>query len=141
MENTDFELINRTISGDQDAFATLVRKYQKRVHALAWRKTGDFHVAEDITQDTFLRAYRKLSTLKNPNLFAGWLYVIANRLCSTWFEKKAPQMQSLDAMPPTEIEEFITRNIWKNSAKSTQPKNGLTLSNVSSENCRRVNES
>ena len=105
MENTDFELIKRTLSGDQDAFTVLVQRYQKRVHALAWRKIGDFHVAEEITQDTFLRAYRKLGTLKNPNLFAGWLYVIANRLCSTWFEKRAPEMQSLETVPAVELEE------------------------------------
>jgi RNA polymerase sigma factor (sigma-70 family) len=107
MENTDFELINRTISGDQDAFATLVRRYQERVHALAWRKTGDFHAAEDITQDTFLRAYRKLGALKNPNLFAGWLYVIANRLCNTWFKKREPDMQSLETVPIVELEEHL----------------------------------
>ncbi len=107
MENTDFELIKRTLSGDQDAFTALVEKYQKRVHALAWRKTGDFHVAEEITQDTFLRAYRKLGTLKNPDLFAGWLYVIANRLCNTWFEKKAPDMQSLETVPAIELEEHV----------------------------------
>ena len=107
MENTDFELINRTISGDQDAFATLVHKYQKRVHALAWRKTGDFHVAEEITQDTFLRAYRKLGALKNPNLFAGWLYVIANRLCDTWFKKREQDMQSLETVPIVELEEHL----------------------------------
>ncbi len=107
MENTDFELINRAISGDQDAFATLVRRYQERVHALAWRKTGDFHVAEEITQDTFLRAYRKLGALKNPNLFAGWLYVIANRLCDTWFKKREQDMQSLETVPIVELEEHL----------------------------------
>ncbi len=107
MESTDFELIRRTLSGDQDAFTALVQKYQKRVHALAWRKTGDFHVAEEITQDTFLRAYKNLGTLKNPNLFAGWLYVIANRLCNTWFEKRSPHMQSLETVPTVELEEHL----------------------------------
>ncbi|MCY4404491.1 MAG: sigma-70 family RNA polymerase sigma factor [Candidatus Poribacteria bacterium] len=107
MEHTDVELIKRTLSGDQDAFTVLVRRYDKRVHALAWRKTGDFHIAEDITQDTFLRAYRNLGTLKNPNLFAGWLYVIANRLCDTWFKRSRPQLQSLEALPTAELEETL----------------------------------
>ncbi len=107
MESTDFELIQRTLSGDQDAFTILVYRYQKRVHALAWRKTGDFHVAEEITQDTFLRAYKKLGTLKNPNLFAGWLYVIANRLCNTWFEKRGPEMQSLETVSTVDLEEHL----------------------------------
>ena len=60
----DVQLIHDTLSGDDVAFNTLVQKYQKSVHTLAWRKIGDFHYAEEITQDTFLRAYKKLSTLK-----------------------------------------------------------------------------
>ncbi len=73
----DVQLIHKILSGDDTAFGILVEKYQKSVHALAWRKTQDFHYAEDIMQDTFLRAYNKLPTLKNPNQFAGWLHVIA----------------------------------------------------------------
>ena len=84
MERDDVQLIRRVLSGDDAAFSTLVQKYRKSVHALAWRKIGDFHHAEEITQDTFLQAYKKLSTLKDLNQFAGWLYVIANRLCINW---------------------------------------------------------
>ena len=43
-----------------------MKKYQKQVHALAWRKVGDFHIAEEITQDTFLKVYQNLATLKHP---------------------------------------------------------------------------
>ncbi len=57
MKNNDVELIHRILDGDDTAFSTLVGKYQKQVHALAWRKIGDFHIAEEITQDTFLKAY------------------------------------------------------------------------------------
>ncbi len=127
MENTDFELINRTISGDQDAFSTLVRKYQKRVHALAWRKTGDFHVAEEITQDTFLRAYRKLGALKNPNLFAGWLYVIANRLCNTWFKKREQDMQSLETVPIVELEEHLYSEYTTNQREERASEKRINL--------------
>ncbi len=96
MERNDAQLIRSILSGDDAAFSTLVQRYQKSVHALAWRKIGDFHYAEEITQDTFLRAYKKLYTLKNPNQFAGWLYVIANRLCVNWARKQKPTMQSTD---------------------------------------------
>ncbi len=97
MEKDDVELIQRTLSGDESAFSDLVKKYQKSVHALAWRKIGDFHIAEEITQDTFLQAHKKLATLKNPNQFAGWLYVIADRRCKAEFRKKRLQTQSLEA--------------------------------------------
>ncbi len=105
METTDYQLIKQTLSGDQDAFTILVQRYQKRVHALAWRKIGDFHIAEEITQDTFLRAYRKLNTLKNPQLFAGWLYVIANRMCDTWLRKSPQEMESLETVPIVQLQE------------------------------------
>ncbi len=100
----DVQLIRRVLSGDDKAFDILVGKYEKSVHALVWRKVGDFHYAEEITQDTFLQAYKKLSTLKNPHQFAGWLYVIANRLCIDWLRKQKPAMQSLEATSVKEID-------------------------------------
>ena len=96
MQNIDVELIHRTLDGDDAAFTKLVEKYQKPVHALVWRKIGDFHTAEEITQDTFLRAYQGLSTLKKPQSFASWLYVIAANRCSTWLRKKRLQTQPLE---------------------------------------------
>ena len=96
MKNDDAKLIQRVLDGDEAAFAVLVRKYQKPVHALAWRKTGDFHLAEEITQDTFLKAYQKLSMLKEPQRFLSWLYVIAANLCKAWLRKKRLRTQSLE---------------------------------------------
>ena len=101
----DVQLIQRTLSGDDTAYGILLRRHQKSVHALVWRKIGDFHTAEDITQDTFLQAYKKLSTLKNHNQFAGWLYVIADRLCIDWSRKRRLPTQSLEGTPVEEIEE------------------------------------
>ena len=92
----DAELIQRTLAGDESAFGFLVDKYKGSVHALAYRKLGDFHTAEEITQDTFLKAYQKLSTLKDPGRFPGWLYVIAARCCISWFRQNRLQIESFD---------------------------------------------
>ena len=100
----DVQLIHSILSGDDTAFSALVRKHQKSIHALAWRKVGDFHAAEEITQDTFFQAYKNLAKLKNPNQFAGWAYVIANRLCLRWLQKNKSAMQSLEGTPMEEIE-------------------------------------
>ena len=100
----DVQLIRKILSGDDAAFSILVEKYQKSVHALAWRKIQDFHHAEEIMQDTFLRAYKKLPTLKNPDQFAGWLHVIANRLCIDWMRRQKSMMQSLEDTPIEEVE-------------------------------------
>ena len=107
MFQDDVQLIRKTLLGDDSAFAALVEKYQKDVHALIWRKIGDFHHAEEITQDTFLQAYKKLGTLRDPKSFAGWLYVIANRLSINWIQRSKPKttMQSLEDTSIVEIEE------------------------------------
>ena len=104
MEQKDAELIQRILQGDQDALSPLVKKYQKGVHTLAWRKIGDFHVAQEITQDAFLTAYKKLRTLKNHNQFAGWLYVIAANLCFDWLRRNRLPMESLDAGDANEVD-------------------------------------
>ena len=84
---------------------SLVRKYQQGVHALVWRKIGDFHIAQEITQDAFLQAYKKLGTLKNPTQFSGWLYVIAANLCRSWFRKnRMPVPESLETTEATEVD-------------------------------------
>ena len=105
MTYDDSDLIQQTLDGDQQAFAQLVEKYQKQIHALAWQKIGDFHIAQEITQDAFFTAFQKLSTLTNHNRFAGWLYVITNRKCIAWHRKKSSQPQSLEATDPVELEE------------------------------------
>ena len=106
MKNSDVALIQRVLAGDDDAFSVLVRKYQKQVHALAWRKIGDFHIAEEITQDTFLQAYKRLTTLKEPQRFVGWLYVITVNECNTWLRKKRLDTQSLEHLNPTDKEQL-----------------------------------
>ena len=110
MKNEDAQLVNQSLAGDEGAFTVLVKKYQKSVHALAWRKVGDFHTAEELTQDTFLKAYQKLAMLKNPNQFAGWLYVIADRICIDWHRKRKPPMESLETTSGEEVEESSYRH-------------------------------
>ena len=106
MKHDDAELIERTLEGDDHAFAALVEKYQEQIHALAWQKIGDFHIAQEITQDTFITAYQKLATLTHHNRFAGWLYVITSNKCNMWHRKKIPQQpQSLEETDPMELEE------------------------------------
>ncbi len=120
MKNNDIDLVHRTLDGDETAFSTLVEKYQKQVHALAWRKIGDFHIAEEITQDTFLKAYQKLATLKKPHRLAGWLYVIATRCCQAWLRKKQMQTKSLEEIDSEKIEpEAYSRYVAEEEAKVT----------------------
>ena len=86
--DNNVQLIHKILAGHESAFNTLVKKHQKNVHALVWRKTGDYHIAEDITQDTFLIVYHKLPTLKDPHRFTAWLYTIARCQCLQFQRKK-----------------------------------------------------
>ena len=104
MKNEDVNLIQRVLSGDESAFTTLVERHRKWVHSLAWREIGDFHAAQEITQDTFIQAFKSLPSLRDPNRFSGWLHVIAKRQCIEWLRRKPVTMQSLDAMPEAELE-------------------------------------
>lgn len=103
MKHTDVELIQHILAGDETAFAELVKRHQKPVHTLAWRKIGDFQTAEEITQDTFLKVYQRLNTLKDPNHFSGWLYIIATRRCYAWLRKKRIRTDPLEDVDTTMI--------------------------------------
>ena len=119
MKNDDVTLINRVLAGDETAFTELVKKHQKPVHMLAWRKIGDFHIAEDITQDVFLKVYQRLHTLKNPNQFSGWLYVITTNLCATWLRKNRIQHQPLEDVGTTmEQRDAYSRHVTADRAKT-----------------------
>ena len=121
MQHNDDKLVQLALKGDQDAFAVLVEKYQSQIHALAWRKIGDFHIAEDITQEVCLTAYQKLATLTHRARFAKWLYVIANNLCVTWLRKQAsqPQQQSLTSTDPEELAELCYSEYIAQQQKET----------------------
>ena len=125
MVEDDVQLIRRILSGDAEAFTALVTKHQKGVHALAWRKIGDFHYAEEITQDVFVRVYKYLSKLKDPSQFSGWLYVIANRLCNTWLQENKSLIGSLEDVPVAEIqrtsyERYISEQQERNARERSQ---------------------
>ncbi len=120
MRDDDVALIQRILAGDENAFESLVRKYQKQVHALAFRKVGNFQTAEDITQETFLRVYQKLATLNDPTKFSGWLYAIVNHLCIAWHRKNRLQTESLEEIHISEIEaDVYSRYVASEHAKMT----------------------
>ncbi len=128
MKHDDAELIERTLEGDDHAFAALVEKYQDQIHALAWQKIGDFHIAQEITQDTFITAYQKLATLTHHKRFAGWLYVITSNKCNMWHRKKTPQPQSLEETDPMELEEvYYSEYISRQREKAANQKRRATV--------------
>lgn len=70
--------IERARSGDSDAFRLLVEQHSRAVFRLAFRMTGNEEDAEDVVQETFLRAYRQLDKYEARSSFSTWLYRIAS---------------------------------------------------------------
>ena len=85
----DGYIIQQCLDGDTAAFGLLVDKYRKSVYALAYSKMGDFHDAQDITQEAFIKAYRNLRILRRWENFMGWLYRITSNLCKDWHKSKS----------------------------------------------------
>ena len=120
MRSDDVALIQRILAGDENAFATLIEKYQQQVHAHALRKVADFQTAEDITQETFLQVHQKLATLNDPAKFSGWLYAIVNHLCIAWYRKNRLQAESLQEFHISAVEkDAYSRYVATEHAKTT----------------------
>jgi RNA polymerase sigma-70 factor (ECF subfamily) len=84
---TDEELVDRSKTGDTESFNQLVRRWERPIFALAYRTLGREEDARDVTQETFLRAFRALPGFKGDAKFSSWLYRIALNLCRDWMRK------------------------------------------------------
>ena len=89
MRTEDGHIIHKCLGGDTAAFGLLVDKYRASVYALAYSKLGNFHDAEDVTQEVFLKAYQKLRTLKQWDRFLAWLYAITSNLCKDFSRSRS----------------------------------------------------
>jgi len=76
---SDAELVNAVLEGDQAFYTELIRRHQRSVLATAWQTLGDYHAAEDAAQEAFVAAYENLGGLRNPASFGAWVLKIARR--------------------------------------------------------------
>src|SRR4051794_26765838 len=78
MEVSDETAVAQARAGECDAFRLLVERHSRKVFLLAYRLTGNETDAEDVVQETFLRAYRNLNQFDQKAVFTSWLYRIAS---------------------------------------------------------------
>ncbi len=83
------ELVARVLTGDLQAFAVLYDQYGRLVRAICYDRLGNQADAEDLAQEVFLRAFRKLDQLQNKDRFGYWLVGIARRMAIDWQRRKA----------------------------------------------------
>ncbi|MFC1735200.1 sigma-70 family RNA polymerase sigma factor [Candidatus Hydrogenedentota bacterium] len=78
---TDTQAVRKVLSGNRDAYEILVRRYLNLVHAVAYGRVGNRGEVEDIVQETFVKAFKSLDTLKEKGKFRQWLVSITRNLC------------------------------------------------------------
>lgn len=81
-------VVRRAKQGDQDAFETLVTRYEKRVYSLAYHYVGNEQDAMDISQEAFLRVYRFLPQFNEQSQFSTWLYRVTSNVCKDYLRKR-----------------------------------------------------
>ena len=102
---TDEELVSLSMGGDVDSFNQLVLRWERPIYSLAYRVLGREEDARDVTQETFLRAFRALPGFKRQAKFSSWLYRIALNLCRDWIrrQRRAPVLQMSEGVDPAEL--------------------------------------
>jgi len=91
--------IRQAVAGDCEAFTRLVEAYQIPVYNLAYRMLGDAREAEDAAQETFIRAYTRLTTYQTDKKFSSWLLAIASHHCIDRMRRRRFTWLSLDELP------------------------------------------
>ncbi len=110
MEPTDAECIRQCLSGATEAFAAIVKRHQKAACVSAYACVRDEHLANDLAQEAFLKAFRSLKRLRNPEYFGTWFHGIVKSVCIDWIRKtkgrgsnptrrRRPAVVSLENLP------------------------------------------
>lgn len=89
IESTDdSRLIDRVLDGDTNAFNLLVWQWEKPIYNYIYRMVGNADDSLDLCQESFLKAFRELGSLKDKDRFSSWLYRIAHNACYSRFRKE-----------------------------------------------------
>src|SRR5215468_3762337 len=95
MAASDGTLVLGVRNGDRAAFAELYDRRARLIRAVCYDATRDFHAAADLTQEVFLRAYRSLGSLRDPQRFGPWLVGIARQVCREWRRQRTRESARL----------------------------------------------
>ena len=93
MDDPDDALVRQSQNGDPAAFESLIRRHQRMICSLTYRMTGSFAEAEDLAQETFIRAYRQIGAYRAASKFSTWLYRIAVNACLNWRQREALRVE------------------------------------------------
>jgi len=121
------ELVKQARDGNRLAFDQLIDRYQGDIHRMIYYRIRARMDAEDLTQDVFIRAYRSISRLREPQRFRGWLYTIAVNRVNDYLRKKRVRSifkssdENVDIQPdadqlreqPEALEQVLKEDFWR----------------------------
>jgi RNA polymerase sigma-70 factor (ECF subfamily) len=106
---TDDELVQRVRAGDHAAFELLVERYKRLIYNLSYRLLGNSHDADDAAQETFLRAYTRLTTYAPDGRFGAWLSAICSHWCIDTMRARGRRVQTVALGKVPESDRFISQ--------------------------------
>ncbi len=109
-EPSDAQLVARSLAQDQAAFGQLIDRHASAIVNLSYRMVGNRAEAEDLAQETFLAAYRALSTFRADSKFSTWLYRIATNKCKDWLRVKRPGQGQYDLDADESLDLYVTED-------------------------------
>jgi len=109
-EPSDAQLVARSLAQDQEAFGQLIDRHAAAIVNLGYRMVGNRAEAEDLAQETFLAAYKALSTFRADSKFSTWLYRIAANKCKDWLRVKRPGEGQYDLDADESLDLYVTED-------------------------------
>src|SRR5881398_107210 len=94
--NSSADLVTRACSGDQDAFRLIFERYSRPVISFIYDQINDRDLAEELTQETFVRAYRSLKSLREETKLSTWLFGIAKNVARESLRSRTRQQQRVE---------------------------------------------
>lgn len=120
------ELVRRAQAGDESAFADLFHAHKNKIYGLCLRMTSDTAEAEDLTQEVFLRVFRKLAMFRGDSTILTWMYRIAFNTVLMHFRKKRVRQVSLDE-PATRLPGATKRELARFDGTLSSTLDRITL--------------
>ncbi len=96
MEQNDSAIVSKALKGDQDAYSLLLTKYRGAIYSLVFKMIKNKEEAEDLVQETFIKAFSALASFNDEYAFSTWLFKIASNNCIDFLRKKRLKMLSID---------------------------------------------
>jgi RNA polymerase sigma-70 factor, ECF subfamily len=117
VQQQDAVLVQQVLDGDVEAFAVLVGRYRDRLARYATRLLGNVEDAEEVVQDTFVRAYRAIGRCEDPERFGSWLFSILINRCRTAGGRSTRRQRTVTsdeaAVLAASVEPSVDRSAWR----------------------------